>query len=70
MLWTCYGEYILNNLQKYLKYKTKAIQCVDCGEWIEVNIKDNKACRCDECQKEYRKQWDRERKRKNSTQQN
>ena len=70
LLWTCYGEYILNNLQKYLKYKTKAIQCVDCGEWIEVNIKDNKACRCDECQKEYRKQWDRERKRKNSTQQN
>ena len=70
-LWFCYGKYIVENLKNNnCKLDTKVIQCVDCGEWIEVNIKDTKAIRCVECQKEYRKQWDRERKRKNSTQQN
>lgn len=67
LLWTCYGEYLLENLKKHIKLKTKVIQCMDCGEWFEVNIKDTKACRCAECQKEHRKQWDRERKRKRST---
>ena len=66
----CYGKYIVENLKNYFRLNTKVIQCVDCGEWINVNIKDTKACRCAECQKEHRKQWDRERKRKNSTQQN
>lgn len=70
VLWLCYGDIILSNLEKNVRKQTKDIQCVDCGEWIEVNIKDTKACRCDECQKEYRKKWDRERKRRNSTQQN
>ena len=49
---------------KELKEKgTKTIQCIDCGEWIEVDI-FSKTCRCNECQHEYRKAWDRERKRK------
>ena len=70
VLWFCYGKYIVENLKKNeCKSNIKVIQCVDCGEWIEVNVKDTKAIRCIECQKEYRKQWDRERKRKNSTQQ-
>lgn len=70
VLWLCYGDVIFSNLEKNIKKRTKEIQCVDCGEWIEVNIKDTKACRCDDCQKEYRKQRDRERKRRNSAQQN
>lgn len=70
VLWLCYGDIILSNLEKNVRKQTKDIQCIDCGEWLEVNIKDTKACRCDECQKEYRKKWDRERKRRNSTQQN
>ena len=68
-LWLCYGDIIFSNLEKNVKRKTKEIQCIDCGEWFEVNIKDTKACRCDECQKEYRKKWDRDRKKKNSAQQ-
>lgn len=57
LLWTCYGEYILSNIEKHLKSKVKEIQCVDCGEWFEVNIKDTKTCRCSICQKEYRNNY-------------
>ena len=65
LLWFCYGQYIVNNLEKNVVVKkTKVIQCVDCGEWVEVDIY-SKTCRCDSCQHEYRKAWDRERKRKN-----
>lgn len=42
----------------------KIITCVDCGKEIEVSSLDRKTCRCESCQKEYRKMWDRERKRK------
>jgi hypothetical protein len=56
LLWTCYGEYILENLEKHCKIKTKEIQCVDCGEWFEINTKDNETCRCELCYMEYRKQ--------------
>lgn len=28
----------------------KIIKCIDCGKEVEVDAKDNKACRCDECQ--------------------
>ena len=30
--------------------KTKWIECVDCGEWIEVGIDNRRACRCETCQ--------------------
>lgn len=64
LLWFCYGRYIVNNLEKNLNAKkTKIVQCVDCGEWIEIPI-ESKSTRCENCQKEHRKQWDRERKRK------
>ena len=46
ILWLCYGDYILANLEKRLKLQTKVIQCVDCGKWFEVDIKDNETCRC------------------------
>lgn len=59
VLWFCYGNYIVENINKHIKSGTKVIQCVDCGEWFEVNVKDTKACRCEECQLEH----DRYRKR-------
>lgn len=63
VLWFCYGKYIVENLKKNIKQTTKVIQCVDCGEWFEVNTKDNETCRCNECYSEYRKAYYREKKR-------
>ena len=64
LLWFCYGQYVVNNLEKNISVKkTKVIQCIDCGEWFEVDRRNMKKTRCDNCQKEYRKQWDRERKK-------
>ena len=60
LLWTCYGEYLLENLERHLRYKTKVIQCVDCGAWFEVGVKDTATCRCAECHKEYRNNYQRE----------
>lgn len=63
-LWFCYGKYIVENLKSNnCKLDTKVIQCVDCGEWFEVNVKDNETCRCSECYAEYRKAYYREKKR-------
>ena len=58
VLWFCYGKYIVENLEKNgCKSDTKVIQCVDCGEWIEVinDKKHLKTCRCELCEKEYKK---------------
>lgn len=52
VLWFCYGKYIVDNLKKHLKPSTKVIQCIDCGEWIEIEAKNNRACRCKSCQNE------------------
>lgn len=59
ILWLCYGNYIYENLKKHIKIKTKFIQCVDCGEWFEINIKDNKTCRCNICSLEHKKELKR-----------
>lgn len=75
ILWFCYGQYIVNNLVKNAENnkdiresvdvrKTKFVQCDDCGEWFEAPI-ESKSTRCEPCKKEYRKKWDRERKKKN-----
>ena len=58
-LWLCYGDYIYENLSNKLKLQTKTIQCVDCGEWISITVKDNKTCRCDECNAEYKRKQTR-----------
>lgn len=55
LLWTCYGELIYKNLQKNVKPSTKEIQCIDCGEWLEVKIKDTETCRCLNCSIEHKK---------------
>ena len=65
VLWFCYGGYIVDNLKKNnCKLNTKEIQCVDCGEWVEVDVKDNETCRCKDCYSEYRKLCVRENMKK------
>ena len=64
LFWFCYGQYVVKNIESNIPIKkTKFIQCIDCGEWFEVDIK-SKSCRCENCQKEYRKLLDRQRKQK------
>ena len=41
----------------------KLLICTDCGKEFSVDSRNMTKCRCDECQREYRKAWDRERKR-------
>lgn len=64
LLWFCYGQCVVDNIEKSLKeqgeYKnTKYVQCIDCGEWIEVDIY-SKRIRCNICEKEERKRINRE----------
>ena len=63
-LWFCYGEHILGNLKRNVKKPIKTIQCVDCGEWLDISKKNTKTCRCEECQKKEKRRLARERKRK------
>lgn len=55
LLWFCYGQCIVNNLERNVQIKkTKFIQCIDCGEWIEVDT-DSKLIRCESCKNTHRK---------------
>lgn len=64
LLWFCYGQYIVNNLEKNISIKkTKVIQCIDCGEWFEVPI-ESKRERCDECNIIYQREKTRLRVKK------
>ena len=69
-LWMCYGDYILNNLEKYFKPQTKVVQCVDCGEWFEVGIFDSATCRCEECNINHKRYLARLRKQKQRNNEN
>lgn len=42
--------------------------CIDCGKEFSVDTRNMTKCRCDECQHEHRKEWDRERKRQQKEQ--
>ena len=66
VLWLCYGDIILSNLEKNVKHNIKDIQCVDCGEWFEVprDKKHLKTCRCDECDDLHKRELAKIRKRK------
>ncbi len=44
--------------------ETKTIICIDCGRDVEVDARNMTKIRCDNCQKEHRKKYDRDRKRK------
>ena len=67
LLWTCYGDYLLENLERCLKYKTKVIQCVDCGKWFEIDVFDSATCSCKDCYDEYRRKYkaQKEKERRN-----
>lgn len=70
VLWFCYGKYIVENLKRNdCKLKTKIIQCVDCGEWFEVDVKNSHTYRCggndkNGCAKTYERELATLRKRK------
>ena len=49
---------------KYQPTGDKVVTCIDCGQEFTVDSRNMTKCRCDDCQIEYRKKWDRERKRK------
>lgn len=64
LLWFCYGEYIYNNIKNNISYrKTKFIQCIDCGEWIEIPI-ESKKNRCNNCNTIYQREKTRLRVKK------
>ena len=64
LLWFCYGQYIVNNLENNLNVrKTKYIQCIDCGEWVEVDIKDSQTNRCKSCYLAYRRKYKAQKER-------
>jgi len=61
VLWFAYGNQIMNNISKNIKIKrTKFIQCIECGEWVEVNASSKRIDRCENCYKEHRKNKVRE----------
>ena len=65
LLWFCYGQYVYNNLVKNIGEKrTKFIQCVDCDEWIEIDVLNTKTCRCENCSETYKKNYHKEYMRK------
>lgn len=63
-LWLCYGDIVYDNLARNVKRETRDVQCVDCGEWFEVGIKDTKTCRCHECTQAHKRELARLRKKK------
>ena len=63
-LWFCYGKYIVENLKRNVKKTTKTIQCVDCGEWLDVGITNRRTCRCEECQEKEKRRLLSERVRR------
>ena len=63
-LWLCYGDIVYSNLEKHVKRHAKDVQCVDCGEWFEVDVFDSATCRCADCQCEHKKMLKKEQNRR------
>mgnify|MGYP004507007717 FL=1 len=64
LLWFCYGHCIVNNLKNNVQIrKTKFIQCIDCGEWVEIPVV-SKTERCDNCNMIYKREKTRLRVKK------
>jgi hypothetical protein len=56
-----------NNTKKYCKncavytpQEIKTIACIDCGKKIIINSCNTKTCRCNECQKQHRNNYQKE----------
>lgn len=64
LLWFCYGQHIVSNLENNVPVrKTRFIKCVDCGEWVEVDL-NSKKIRCESCFVLERRRIEREKKRR------
>lgn len=48
------------NCAAYEPIVTKKVTCVDCGELFDVDSKSTRKCRCDDCQKKYRREYQRQ----------
>ena len=60
ILWLAYGDVIYRNLSDKLKPHTKEVQCVDCGEWIEVGVNyGHNDYRCGKCAKDREREMNR-----------
>lgn len=55
---------------RYERIINKTIECIDCGEDVVVDAKDNKTIRCDECQKVINREKTRLRVQKYRSKQN
>ncbi len=65
LLWFCYGRQIVNHLEQNVgRQKTKFIRCVDCGEWLEIDVANRRTCRCDNCRQIHRKEYEKMKKQK------
>ena len=53
-----------NTCAAYIPQEIKTIKCVDCGKIVFVNSNNNKTCRCEDCQKIYRNNYQKELMRK------
>ena len=59
LLWFCYGHYLVAHLEANPDVpKIKEVQCIDCGDWMEVPI-SSKSIRCPSCQKTARSRINR-----------
>ena len=64
------GKLVKNNKYGNKKYcsecaaynpqETKQVTCVDCGKVFTVDANNNRTCRCDNCQKVYRNNYQKE----------
>lgn len=64
LLWNCYGDIIYRNLCENIKPNTKCVQCIDCGEWFYVTVKNTLSCRCKECNDLHKRLLKKERNRR------
>ena len=53
-----------NSCASYIPQETKQVKCIDCGKIITIGATNNRTCRCDDCQKKYRNNYQRELMRK------
>lgn len=54
VLWTVYGDILLNNLRRNKSklpktFQTKTVKCIDCGEWFETSLFNSASYRCHKC---------------------
>lgn len=65
VLWFCFGRQIVYNLKRNIELiDTRVIQCMDCGEWIEIDVRNRRTCRCQECQNKMKLQLQNDRQRR------